>query len=455
MMAYTNFIAAIDLGTSHIAGMIATKNAEGALSIIAYESVSSSKCIRRGCIYNVDEAAHLIKGLIQKLNNRIPGGRIEKVYVGVGGQSIRSMEHIVTKSVGMEGVVSEEIIRGMEKECRDYKPEMLDVLEVVSPTYYLDKKRENNPVGISCNRIEARYKLIVGRPSIRRNIITSIRERAKVDIAGIYVSPLTLADAVLYDSEKDLGCVLVSFGAGVTSVSVYKYNALVSLCVIPLGGGLVTRDIMSLNIVEAEAERLKRAYGSVIIDKDDDSSISCNTGESVGGTRQIKLNELNSVVEARVQEIVENVYARVEETGLLDSLGAGIVITGGASAIKNLDIILKEKFQKDIRIATLKKGLVEKAMQTIADPDYADIGQLQKGNINCAYIPPAPVEKPEEKKPEPEPEEKEETTSDRIAGDPHPRSPFEKFFAKVSGKAATLFDDEEMGTIQKGNKKNR
>ena len=456
-MAYMNFIAAIDLGTSHIAGMIGTKNADGALTIIAYESsINTTKCIRRGCIYNVDEAAFQIKTLITKLNNKLPPGeKIDKVYVGVGGQSIRSMEHVVTRSLGLEGVVTSDTLRDMEKECRAFKPEMLDVLSIVSPVYLLDGKLESNPEGISCNRIDARYKLIVGRPSLRRNIITCIKEKVQVDIAGIFISPLVLADTVLHSSAKELGCVLVSIGAGVTSVSVYRNNELISLNVIPLGGNLVTRDIMSLNILETEAERLKKAHGNVLIDETDDSEISVNVVENLGSLRQIKLKEFNTVVEARMQEIVENVYARVKETGLLDSLGAGIIMTGGASSIKNLDVLLKGKFGKnkcEVRMAAIQKGLIEKSMLTITDPDYAVIGLLLKGKINCAYIPPVAPPPP----PPPPPVDPPVVEEDPIIEQPKPsKSKFSEIMKSITGAAGSLFDDEEMGTISKDNKKKK
>lgn len=74
-MAYTDFIAAIDLGTSHMVGMVGTKNATGALSIIAYEVENSGTCIRRGCVYNVKETASKIKRLILKLENKLGGPR--------------------------------------------------------------------------------------------------------------------------------------------------------------------------------------------------------------------------------------------------------------------------------------------------------------------------------------------------------------------------------------------
>ena len=76
---YTDFIAAIDLGTSQIVGMVGTKNAGGVLSIIAYEKENSTNCIRRGCVYNIEETANKIKRMVLKLENKLNGTRIGKV----------------------------------------------------------------------------------------------------------------------------------------------------------------------------------------------------------------------------------------------------------------------------------------------------------------------------------------------------------------------------------------
>jgi len=199
--------------------------------------------------------------------------------VGLGGQSLRSIEHTVCKVLGTEGVVTEEIIDSLYQECKDYRPDMLTVLDVVSPSYFLDDKPESNPVGVPCSRIEARYKLIVGRPSLKLNIINSISEQAKIEIAGILVSPLALGDVVLSDNEKDLGCALIGFGAGVTTITVYKGGKLASLSVVPFGGNLITKDITNLRVVESEAERLKITYGSAKADRDNDMTIQVSLAD--------------------------------------------------------------------------------------------------------------------------------------------------------------------------------
>lgn len=407
-MAYTDFIAAIDLGTSHMVGMVGTKNAAGILSIIAYEVENSATCIRRGCVYNVEETANKIKRLILKLENKLHGSKIAKVYVGVGGQSLRSIEHTVLKVLGTDGVVTEEVIHALYQECCSFHPDMLDVLAAVSPTYFLDDKPEPNPVGIPCNRIEARYKLIVGRPSLKRYIINSISERAKVEIAGIIVSPLALADVVLSEDEKDLGCALIGFGAGVTTLTVYKGGKLVNLSVIPFGGNLITRDITTLHVVEAEAERIKLTYGNATADKDSDLAIQVSSADGLG-LREIKLAELNNVIEARLKEILENVFARLEATGLINSLGAGVVITGGGAALKGLPEAIKDRLKMEVRYSSVRKGVVEGGEMVAGNPQYAvAVGLLLQGTKNCAlYIPPTPDPEPEpvvvEPTPTPEP----------------------------------------------------
>ncbi|MGM9760349.1 MAG: cell division protein FtsA [Parabacteroides sp.] len=399
---YTDFIAAIDLGTSQIVGMVGTKNAGGVLSIIAYEKENSTNCIRRGCVYNIEETANKIKRIILKLENKLHGSRIGKVYVGIGGQSLRSMDHTVLKVLGNDGVVTDETIQSMYQECNNYHPDMLDVLAAVSPTYYLDGKPEANPVGIPCNRIEALYKLIVGRPSLQHYLRNSITERAKIEIAGIYVSPLAMADVLLSDDEKDLGCALIGFGAGVTTLTVYKSGKLVNLSVIPFGGNTITRDITSLHLVEAEAERIKQTFGSAVFNKEVDQTIQVNSADGMG-LKEIKLADLNNIIEARLKEILANVHARLEATGLIGNLGAGIIITGGGADLKSLPEAIKSQFKMDVRYGTIRKGIINSSELSISAPQNAVvIGLMMQGTANCA-IPPV-QEKPKEPEPVPEQE---------------------------------------------------
>ena len=388
-MTQGNHIVAIDLGTSHLVGMVGCKNTQGKLSILAEEVESSASCIRRGCVFNVQDTALRIKRLIQKLGNKISSDyRIEKVYIGIGGQSLHTIDHMEMKTINVNAVVTQEDIQILDGQCRSYKPEMLDVLEVSSPTYYVDGKKEDNPVGVPCKRIEARYKLIVGQPAIRSHIKSCFEQIHHIELAGIIVSPLSLADTMLSQDKKELGCACIDFGAGTTSVVIYKGKQLGLLRVIPLGGNLITKDLTNLKLLESDAEQLKIKHGSAIMNKEKDNPILSDTKDGIG------LRELNTVVEARTIEIVENVYAQVKQSGLMDQLGAGIVLAGGASALNNLQAYMQEKFKQEVCFSTIQKEWMENEDNRMGNPLYMTaISLLIKGTENCmTYTPPPTIE---------------------------------------------------------------
>ena len=407
-MAYTNFIAAIDLGTSRMVGVVGTKNAAGALSIIACDTEGSGDAIHRGCVYNIEETARRIRRLISKLENKLEGARIGKVYVGIGGQSLRSIEHNVSKLLGSEGVVTEEVLSSLRNECRKYhSDETVDVLAQESPIYFLDDKPVSNPLGLSGTRIEARYQLIVGRPSLRRNVAQSF-ERAKVGVAGYAIAPLVLADILLSARDKEQGCALIDLGAGTTSLAVYKHGNLINLSVVPLGGDLITKDIESLSLSAQEAERVKLTYGSAISDKADADMSLSSTGSR--GTR-ISLRDLNNVIEAREREILENVCACLARIRMVGSLGAGVTITGGAANLKRLPEMVRDIFKMEVCYPSIRRELMADEEMAVNDSFYAvALGILNTGTENCA-IPPKEEPKPEPK-PEPEPESKPLVTPD-------------------------------------------
>lgn len=385
-MAYTDFIAAIDLGSSHMVGMVGTKGMNNSLSIIAYEVETSDACIRRGCVYNIKETASKIKRLILKLENKLGGSKIDKIYIGVGGQSLRTINHSISRVIG-EGVVTEDILQLLHDECKLYHPDMLEVFQISDPVYLLDNKEEQNPLGLTCSRIEARYKLLVGRPSLKHVLVNSLPEQIKLKIAGVIVSPLALADLILTEREKETGCALIDFGAGVTSVTLFKNGKLVGMSVIPLGSQLITKDLMSLNIQEKEAERIKRTYGNAIWEKDEDQQMVTVDLADGNHTREIKLSEVNIIVDARSREIIENIYARLEEAGVSREPGFSIVIAGNGAALKNMREAIVERFKMDVRYASVRKDKIESGEMIANNPEYTMASALLlQGNQNCALV---------------------------------------------------------------------
>ncbi len=157
------------------------------------------------------------------------------------------------------GMVTEVIVAQLRKAAEKFQPELKRNYSVADVEYYIDDKPERNPVGgVTGSQIEAGFELIIGRPNLLSNIEKSIASKTELEIADYIVGTIASASIVLSDEEKELGCVFLDFGAGTTTLSVYKDGILRRMVVIPFGGRTITKDICALNFTENDAEQLKK-----------------------------------------------------------------------------------------------------------------------------------------------------------------------------------------------------
>ena len=370
-------VAALDLGTSKSIALVVRKEHSGELSIIQTETLVSKNAIRRGRVYNSDETSDIISGLIRKLENN-PAIQIEKIYVGIGGQSIRSQQLNIKRTVE-NGTINQQLLDSIRDEALHYKPEFDDNLSLVSCEYYADGHIVSSPRGTVASTIEARYQLIVGNPCLKKSLERVIGKN-KISVAGYLISPLATAEAVLTPEEKELGCALVEFGEGVTYISVYKNKSLKFLVTLPLGGLAITKDIRSLNVLEYEAEDLKIKYGSAIVKQNNGEFAQVNKDQN--SSWKIDLHDLNCIIEARVDEIVKNIWNQIQISGYSQTLNAGIVITGGGALLRDLPQFIKNYTEKEVRIG--KANILVNHVKTYLSPaGSCAAGLVILGEDNC------------------------------------------------------------------------
>ena len=442
-MEQAGFIVGIDLGTSKIVGVLGRKNEQGVISILASESIPSDSCVKYGVIYNIDEAAGKIKKLISLLENKT-GKKIGKVYVSVAGKSLRAIEHNETKLSDGTTPITFAILDSMEQQAKLNKPDFFTNYSVLAPEYYLDGKLEEDPIEKTASTIEGRYRLVIGRPNIKNNLVKSITDKAQIEIAGYLVGPVAAGALVLDEADRQAGCALIDFGAGTTTLSIYKGGLLRFMSAIPFGGRTITKDVQALGFVHESAETYKIRYGKVGKDKNKaEGSVSPD----------VDLRELNKVIQLRQDEIILNVINQIKLSGYGDQLNAGIVMIGGASQMNGLVDYLSEKAQLPAKRGVAKRVYINNAAELLQNPLYTQaLGLLLFANENCerkeeapkatpAYIPPTPIA---EAKIETEPVEEEEQ--------PKKKSKKQKdgkqttlfgFFEKIQNFGGTMFNDEE------------
>ena len=223
-MAATDFIVAIELGSSKITGIAGKKHADGSIQVLALASENSSDFIRKGVIYNLDKTAQSLTSIIKKLESTLKAS-IGKVYVGIGGQSLRTIRNTEVRHLEEETKISQELIDSIMDSNREVPIIDQEILEVAPQEYKVGINLLADPVGVPSDHIEGRFLNIIARSSVKQNIDKCFKQ-AGIEIADYIISPLALANAVLTNSEKRSGCMFIDFGADTTTVSVYKNNIL-------------------------------------------------------------------------------------------------------------------------------------------------------------------------------------------------------------------------------------
>ena len=394
-MATTNFTVAVELGSSHISGIAGRKAPDGSLEVLAYACQDSTSFVHKGVVYNIEKASQALGYIISQLESQLHSS-IAKVYVGIGGQSLRTVVNTVNHTLQEKGIISAKLVDSLCDENREMSIVDMDVLDVAPQEYKIDHMLQADPVGVTGQHITAQYLNIVARSSLKKNIELSF-EQARMPVADFIIAPVALAQLMLAENDRRAGCALVDFGAGTTTVLVYKNNILRYLCVLPLGGNNITHDLANLKIEETEAEQLKLHYGDAFYQEAEDENATPATCLLDDG-RSVKLRELNDIVGARAEEILANAWNQIQLSGYENELFSGIVLTGGNANLTNTETLFRSLSHTE-KVRTAHS--IQEAVQGERLPEDGRqntlLGLLEAGTENCCV--------PEKPKPSPEPEQ--------------------------------------------------
>ena len=368
-----DFIVAIELGSSKMTGIAGKKNLDGSIQVLACVKEDSSAFIR---------TAQCLTNIVSRLEKQLKT-TITQVYVGVGGQSIRSIRNIISKDLPGDAQVTQDMVIELMDENRSLIYPDQEILDAAVQEYKVDSQYQLDPVGIQCSHIEGIFLNILQRKTFYKNL-NKCFETAGINVAEMFLAPLALADSVLTEAERRSGCALVDMGADTTTVSVYSKNILRHLAVIPLGSNNITKDIASLQMEESDAEKMKLKYASAYTENND---IDNNMKYAIDTERQVETRKFIEIVEGRLEEIIANVWCQIPEE-YCDKLLGGLILTGGGSNMKDIERAFQNYTHIDkIRIAKFVTQTITGNNADMAAHNgmmNTVLGLLAKGDINCA-----------------------------------------------------------------------
>src|SRR5210317_981363 len=374
-MKETNYSVGLDIGNTKIVAIIGKENEYGKIEILGIGK-SKSLGVHRGVVNNITQTIESIQQAVQQAENA-SGEKIANVIVGIAGQHIRSLHHsdYITRS-NSDKVIDENDIDRLINQV--YKLVMLpgeEIIHVLPQDYKVDGQGEiKAPIGMYGGRLEANFHVVVGQVSSIKNIVRCIKS-AGLNLGEISLEPLASANAVLSQEEKEAGVALIDIGGGTTDLAIFKDGIIRHTAVIPFGGNVITEDIKEgCSIIEKQAELLKIKFGSAWPGENKDNEIVSIPGLRGRDPKEITLKNLSKIIHARVQEIIEQVYAEIKNYGHEEQkkkLIAGIVLTGGGSQLKHLKQLVEYITGMDTRIGYPNEHLAGDSDQEIASPLYA------------------------------------------------------------------------------------
>ncbi len=365
----SNLFVGLDIGTTKVVALVGAVGLGGQIDVIGIGS-HPSRGLKRGIVVNIDATVQSIKRAIEDAE-LMAGCEIHSVYTGIAGSHIRSLNSHGIVAIRDREVTQADIERVIDAAKAVAIPADQKILHILPQEFIIDSQEGvREPIGMSGVRLEAKVHIVTGSVSAVQNIVKCI-ERCGLHVSDIILQQLASSTSVLTDDEKELGVCLVDIGGGTTDIAVFNDGAICHSAVIPIAGDQVTNDIaVALRTSTKSAEELKIKYACAIDRSvDGDASITVPSSSDQRAAREIPRKLLINVVGARYEELFALVQAELKRSKFADSIGAGIVLTGGASKVGGVIELAEQVFELPVRVGTPQRigGMVE----VVNNPVYA------------------------------------------------------------------------------------
>ena len=344
------YIAAVELGSANIKGTVAAVDGAGGITVLAVEETPAADSVRYGRVQNAREASVRIDEILRRLENNpaVSPRHIHTIFVANGGRSLTSATSEATVNQAADAEVTQLTLERLHREASYNLGTDRDVLEIAPRRYFADNVEVKTILGSFGNSIRGEFTFLTCSPENLRNL-----KRVKATSHGqdvrteIITRLLPQAELALTDGERQIGCLLLDFGAQTTTLAVYRDGALQMARTLPMGSQNITRDLATgLSLTDEAAENLKITKGQALNER-------ANIDAPDTATR-----EIINYTSARVGEIIANVVNTLTQAGFKPSdLPAGIVVCGRGARLNGFPETLEAQTKMKVRPATVSNAV--------------------------------------------------------------------------------------------------
>jgi len=373
-----NLIAALDIGTTKTCAVIGEITGDLSrrpeLKILGVGQARTSG-MRREVVTHIEETTESVKKAVKEAE-LMAGATVDRVYAGLAGDHIQAFSSTGVVAVSGEEVSPQDVKRVHEVARAVALPPDRELLHAIPQEYKVDHQGGiKDPLGMAGTRLEAELYLVTSASASTTNIRKAV-SRAGYRVQELVLEPLASARAVLSEDEKEVGVAMVELGGGTTDLAVYYEGKIRHVAILPFGGLTVTNDLVKgLSIPFAEAQKAKEQFGAAFAQMVDPQETVELPGPSPGQRRHVARELIAHIVEQRLDEMFGLVQEELDGVDLLDKLGAGIVLTGGATSIPGIVELAQQVFAAPVRAGVPGDGLTGLA-DSVALPRFATLAGL-------------------------------------------------------------------------------
>ena len=354
-------VVGIDVGTTKVCTLVGRIEDEKSIRILGV-GIEPSAGIKKGTIVDLDAAAQAISRSVERAEST-SGLEITSALVSMAGAHVSSVNS--RGSVGISSGVIEEydVLRVLEQARAVAIPHDREIIHVIQRGFTVDGQDGiRSPIGMHGYRLEVEAHIITASNATVDNLRKCVEESG-VQIQQFVLNPLASAEVVLTEQERQMGVAVCDIGGGTTDLAIYVDGDVWHTMVLAVGGNHVTQDVAhGLRLPIAQAEEIKKQYGHAVrgeVGADEYFSM-----KPFGEERPVQINrqDLAHIIEARVEEIFRLTLQEVKRSGYDGLLPAGMVLTGGTSALPGIKRVASEVLGLPVRTAEPENlvGLVDR-----------------------------------------------------------------------------------------------
>lgn len=346
-------VAAIDIGTTKVCTLIGDLDAAGRIRVLGV-GVTVSRGMKRGSIEDMAEVTAAVRRSVEMAEHSADGIRVVSAHVGVAGTHIGALNNkgLIALGNGDRPISADDMDRAVNSARTLAIPGNREVIHVLARHYTVDgEERVINPIGMHAHRLDVEAHVVTGAVSQMQNLKACVTN-AGIGVDALILEPLASADAVLDEEERRHGVILADIGGGTTDLCIILNGAVYHTAVLQVGGDNVTQDlVVGIRVPFQAAEEAKEMYGHALpsaVAADETIEVEAFGSD---GLRTVNRRRLCEIIQARMEEILEQIAGDVRRAGMEELVAAGLVLTGGGANLEGLERLAVEVVQMPVRVA--------------------------------------------------------------------------------------------------------